>query len=665
MNQSEKLTSIRILDSDTVNRIAAGEVVERPVNIVKELLENAIDAGSTAVSCEIRDGGLSYIRVTDNGCGIPADEVRLAFRRHATSKIRSAEDLHALHSLGFRGEALSSIAAVSRVEMITKTKGSLTAVRVTNSPLIFAAADITASLDPEEDSLTVEEIGAPDGTSVVVRDLFFNVPVRKKFMKSAQTEGSAVTDMLQQIALSHPDISFSYRMNGQDKFHTSGNGNIKDILYRLYGKDTAASLLEVSVPETEAGFSLYGYIGHPQLTAANRRSELFFVNGRVLESPVLTGALEAGYGTDLMQHRFPFGILFLNMPADLLDVNVHPSKKEVRFSSPDTVYEFIRTAVSETLSRREMIHRAHFLTGIEERNLKREEGKTNQARIKEEIRGEVFETGKMPGEAPRPQVSRYEEDGYLFEDRTDSPDARTNAPADSDSIKEKPGQTEFTDYLQLLSREGIPAGEVREPRIFTEENARSFRLIGQVFKTYWLIESGRELILIDQHAAHEKVNFERIMKQVAEAQGGPAPSQQLYPPILVSLTGAEESVLLPNLDSFEKTGYRIEPMGGSSYALRGVPLALFGTDPQALLKDTLADLLDEKKTAVPGALVSRIATMSCKAAVKGNRALSEEEAHALIEELLTLDNPYHCPHGRPTMITFSQYELDRKFKRIV
>ncbi len=656
MNNRDNRSSIRMLDSDTVSRIAAGEVVERPVNIVKELLENAIDAGSSAVTCEIRDGGLSYIRVTDNGCGIPKEEVRLAFQRHATSKIRSAEDLHDLHSLGFRGEALASIAAVARVEMITKTADSLTAVRATNSPLLFSDAQ-----ESEEDGLILEEIGAPDGTSVVVRDLFYNMPVRKKFMKSPQTEGGVVTDLVQQMALSHPDISFTYRMNGQDKFHTSGSGNLKDILYRLYGKDTASSLIEVSVPENEAGFSVYGYVGHPQTTFANRRSELFFVNGRILESPVLTGALEAGYGTDLMQHRFPFGILFLNMPASLLDVNVHPAKKEVRFSDPETVYAFIRSSVQDALARREMIHREHFLTGSEERILRREEDRTRQKDLREEVRGEIFETGKKTGQMPEPQIKRYDGDGFLFEDHT-VPESPAPALPEEEHDAAPGGKTGYQD---LVIPEGQPGGEVREPRLFTEENARSFRLIGQVFKTYWLIESGRELILVDQHAAHEKVNFERIMKQLSDASGAPVPSQLLFPPILVNLTGAEESILLPNLESFEKIGYRIEPMGGSSYALRAVPLALFGADPEALLKDTLADLAEEKKNAVPGVLVSRIATMSCKAAVKGNRPLSEEEARALIDELLSLDNPYHCPHGRPTMITFSQYELDRKFKRIV
>lgn len=670
---------IHLLSEETINRIAAGEVVERPVNVVKELVENAIDAGATAVTCEIRDGGKKMIRVTDNGCGIEMSQIGKAFERHATSKIRDDSDLTRLMTLGFRGEALSSIAAVSQVEMITKTRDSLTGIRATNQPLTGFSEDVPVQLD-------LEEIGAPDGTSVVVRNLFYNVPVRARFLKQPQTEAGYITDLIERQALSHPYVSFHYRADGREKLHTTGNGDLKELLYRIYGREIVGKVLPVDV--TKGNYSLRGFIGKPEISRSTRNFEIFFVNGRMLKSAVLSKALEAGYRTDLMQHRFPFAVLHLTVPPAEADVNIHPNKMEVRFSESEAVYSFIEESVHGILHSAELIHSEIFETQAQERQRKRQEAEEAAKELRSEPHPEPFERARLAGmrsgpdgasgpfsisfpepapEAPR-GPSRIEIEDFLFEDKRVS-----SAPSDGGR---KPG----AGVIPLSGGPDIPAGAVpvqeslfgntdltpeEDERILLEENLPRFRIIGQLFETYWLIQYEDRLLVIDQHAAHEKVNFERLMKRLENSGGSASGSQMLAPASVITLTGREEGEYLAHRDVFASMGYEIEPLGGSSYAIRAVPMELYGNDACGLFKETLEEMIEEKLPGTPKAVIAKIASMSCKAAVKGNSLLSVREAEALIDELLKLDNPYHCPHGRPTMIVFSKEDMEKKFKRIV
>ncbi|WP_130836920.1 DNA mismatch repair endonuclease MutL [Lachnoclostridium sp. Marseille-P6806] len=683
---------IHILDNDTINKIAAGEVIERPSGIAKELIENAIDAGATAITCEIRDGGTTLLRVTDNGCGIASDQVARAFHRHATSKIQNAEDLHSLATLGFRGEALSSIAAVSEIEMITRERGSLVGVRAVNTGL--------APNNTEVIPLEISEVGAPDGTSVIVRNLFYNVPVRKKFLRSAQTEAGYITELIEHLALSHPDISFHYRVNGKEKLHSSGNGNLRELIYRIYGREISKTVLPVEAASEDGSLRLSGFIGRPEISRGSRSFELFFVNGRVLQSEVLSRALEAGYRTDLMQHQFPFAVLYLTMPPGELDVNVHPTKKEVRFTDNQRIYHFLDEAVHQTLHAEELIPRASLRP--ERERLKEEEAE--RAALFKEHR-EPFEalppagresalhepasaygsftapdkgqesSGKETGGTAKEQDT----DGFLFDDSRLRPAPPSVMPASARAETEPEAKT-GTDVKAESGAETEPAaagaetimfpgadGEEEEPsfRFLAPENVRRYEILGQLFDTYWLIAFEDELLMIDQHAAHEKVNYERLMKHFEESSLRPAPSQQLLPPIVISFAGKEEAVYLEYAEIFASMGYEIEDLGGASYAIRAVPMELYGTVPEELLRDTIDEIMGEKLRGTPQDILSRIATMSCKAAVKGNSRMSRQELTALIDELLSLDNPYHCPHGRPTMIRLSKYEIEKKFKRII
>ncbi len=666
---------IHVLNEDTINKIAAGEVVERPSAVAKELIENAMDAGATAITCEIKDGGISLLRVTDNGSGIAAGEVQRAFLRHATSKIRDEKDLNALQSLGFRGEALSSIAAVAQVEMITRTADSIVGIRATNLP----------SPGPTDDvRMQTEEIGAPQGTTVIVRNLFYNVPVRKKFLKTAQTEAGYITDLVQRMALSHPDISFHYRVNGQDKLHTTGNGNLKEVIYRIFGKEV--SKLLVPVAAAEGSMQLTGFAAKPELNRGSRSQEIFFVNRRMLRSDLLSKALEEGYGTDLMQHRFPFAVLTLSMDPAGADVNVHPSKMEIRFSDSKAVFDFVSDAVRSAFRGKELIPEATPLTAKEEAAERRQEEAEAAQAVREEPRYEPFEAARVrevaepaahygttpaaetsltsdsfnaPSSASQTQDAK--DDGFVFEDRLPAGSFQQQSffdnTLDTASVKSSP-VPELAAFKELAAEE--------EFRILTPEHAEEYRIVGQIFGTYWIVEFRDTMLLIDQHAAHEKCNYEHILRRLKESHGtGETASQMLAPPIAVSLSGREEAVYEQCADLFTRMGYEIDPLGESAYAIRGIPLELFGCDPKQLFLETLDELLSEKLSGDSELILSKIATMSCKAAVKGGWHISEEEARAMIRELLTLDDPYHCPHGRPTMIRLSKYEIERKIKRIV
>lgn len=614
---------IAVLEKATIDKIAAGEVVERPASVVKELVENAIDAGADAITVEIKDGGKSYIRITDNGCGIPEEELPVAFLRHSTSKLRDASELSDIHTLGFRGEALSSISAVSRVEMITKPQTELMGVRY----VVEGSQEVS-----------MDKIGAPDGTTIMVYQLFFNTPARKKFLKSDMTEASYISELMERLALSHPDVSFLFISNKKEKIHTSGNGNLMDTIYQIYGRQIASNLLAV---EKETDLLLVsGFIGNSNVARGNRSLENFYINGRYIKSPLLSKAVEEGYVGYLMQHQYPFCVLQITTKEAAVDVNVHPTKQEVRFDDEIAIADIFKTLVFERLHQREDIAE---VTLDEEIEKEKEQSKP----VTEERTPEPFEKARL--QQMREKITKqihadtpYERKYQEFYQKRES-DTNAHAPKQELPETSKPATYEQTSFL-------------------TREARAKHHIIGQVFDTYWLIEHDNKLYIIDQHAAHEKVLYERMMKQLKNKE---MTTQYVSPPIILSLTRAEQDILERFADVFAELGYVISPFGGNEFAIEGVPGNLFSFDVKTFFMELLASCDSLKRNDGHDMILEKIASMSCKAAIKGNNQLSRPEIEALLEELLSLENPYHCPHGRPTIIAMTKYELEKKFKRIV
>lgn len=720
---------IKVLDQATINKIAAGEVVERPSSVVKELVENAIDAGSTAVTVEIKDGGISFIRITDNGKGIEKDEVPTAFIRHATSKIETIEDLLSVSSLGFRGEALASISAVAQVECITKTSSSLTGIRYE----VHGSKEIAR-----------EEIGAPTGTTIIVRNLFYNVPARKKFLKSAMTEGGYITELVTRLALSHPEVSIKYIINGKNKIATSGNGQLKDVIYHIYGKDVSSNLLPVKRQIGE--LSIEGYIGKAYVSKGNRSFEHYFINGRSIRSTVVTKAIEEGYKSFVMIHKFPFTALHLTLNSDKLDVNVHPQKMEFKYADSEELFQFVKDSVRQSLLSEEMIQDVSLRTQKEEKAITIEQQRKQTSHIPEpfeqqaralryqqissnvdnavkadkvintENLGNTVETSskdsqvqvkdtiKTPNEGTKAinqketvpivvenqtiksqntEEKPIEESNtskkIIEENNTSDKNIENNSVKDSlsnpEQFQEEKIQTENSiqpkkediSESSILSNTSTVSNienkqmELLVERFISEEARKKHRLIGQVFKTFWMIEYDNKLYIVDQHAAHEKVMFERLMKQMSEKK---VLSQQILPPKVLNLDSIEHSLVLNHMDLFTQVGFEIEDFGDDSLVLRAMPDDIMGVDPELLFDELLNVLsLDIGKISIDF-FVEKLSTMACKAAIKGNTEISFQEADALIDEMLSLDNPYNCPHGRPTTISISEYELERKFKRI-
>lgn len=618
------MPNIAILNQETIDKIAAGEVVERPCSVVKELVENAIDAGSTAITVEIKEGGISFIRITDNGCGIERDQVAVAFYRHSTSKIRSAEDLLTVKSLGFRGEALSSISAVARVELITKTYDELTGTRYV----------IEGSKE-----LSNEEIGAPDGTTFIVKDLFYNVPARRKFLKTAQTEGSYISDMVEKLALSHPDISFKFINNNQTKLHTSGNGNRKDIIYHIFGREISSSLLDVK-HECEY-FKVEGFIGKPVITRGNRNYENYFINGRYVKSNILSRAIEEAYKSFLMQHQYPFTVLYFTFFSEL-DVNVHPTKMELRFDNNNEIYVELCDTIYAILSHKEMIPEVPVDSTPAPKKIVHE--------YKEPI-PEPFEKRRINEVRAAESRSVYGQSVTSTVKNYSATEPAAKAPETSTAYK--PAQV-VTGTQQTL-------GDY--DKVFLTESAKKqFSIIGQLFKTYWLIEFEDKLYIIDQHAAHEKVLYEKTMARLANKD---FTSQRISPPIVMTLDARESEMLEKYRPQIEQFGYEVEHFGGKEYMISAIPDNLFNIDMKDLFIEMLDDFSNATGRQTPDIITEKVASMSCKAAVKGNDKLTLPEINKLIDELLSLDNPYNCPHGRPTIISMSKYEIEKKFKRIV
>lgn len=618
------MPNIAILNQETIDKIAAGEVVERPCSVVKELVENAIDAGSTAITVEIKEGGISFIRITDNGCGIERDQVAVAFYRHSTSKIRSAEDLLTVKSLGFRGEALSSISAVARVELITKTYDELTGTRYV----------IEGSKE-----LSNEEIGAPDGTTFIVKDLFYNVPARRKFLKTAQTEGSYISDMVEKLALSHPDISFKFINNNQTKLHTSGNGNRKDIIYHIFGREISSSLLEVK--HKCEYFKVEGFIGKPVITRGNRNYENYFINGRYVKSNILSRAIEEAYKSFLMQHQYPFTVLYFTFFSEL-DVNVHPTKMELRFDNNNEIYVELCDTIYAILSHKEMIPEVPVDSTPAPKKIVHE--------YKEPI-PEPFEKRRINEVRAAESRSVYGQSVTSTVKNYSATEPAAKAPETSTAYK--PAQV-VTGTQQTL-------GDY-DKVFLTESSKKQFSIIGQLFKTYWLIEFEDKLYIIDQHAAHEKVLYEKTMARLANKD---FTSQRISPPIVMTLDARESEMLEKYRPQIEQFGYEVEHFGGKEYMISAIPDNLFNIDMKDLFIEMLDDFSNSTGRQTPDIITEKVASMSCKAAVKGNDKLTLPEINKLIDDLLSLDNPYNCPHGRPTIISMSKYEIEKKFKRIV
>lgn len=656
------MAEITVLDSKTIDQIAAGEVVERPSSVVKELVENACDAGATAVTVEIRDGGTTFIRVTDNGSGIEKEQVQKAFYRHATSKIRGVEDLSRIQSLGFRGEALSSIAAVSMVEMITKTKDSLTGVRY--------------CIEGERER-EFSEVGAPEGTTIIIRDLFFNTPARKKFLKTPATEGGYIADLMEHMALSRPDISFQFQINRQTRFATSGSGDLKEVVYRIYGREIAKEIFPFKAEEN--GIKIEGYLGTPLLVRPNRNFEFFFVNHRYIKSQVLSKALESGYQTFLMQHKFPMAYLHVNVDSEEVDVNVHPSKMEVRFSDNQMIFNFLEKSVKEALHGREMIPQATFAddrqpakaarpdTGIrQETQQARDAARQLAQKLLQApaVSGTRTQAGARPSsKAPMQKEPAGDDLPGQAEQKRTVPESRPSYPQPFEKKRlEAVVKEEAVQYAAQAERTKDEQLNLFDERILTQKAVEQYDIIGQVFDTYWIAVYRDKMILIDQHAAHEKVKYEALIKRL---QNGRADSQNLMPPIVVTLSNQEADILTRYQEYFEQIGFEIDSFGGNSYALRAVPCDLYGNFEADLIQEILNELANEQRPGTPRAVTEKIATMACKSAVKGNHRMSREEMQELLNQLLTLENPYHCPHGRPTMIVMTKQELEKKFKRIV
>lgn len=645
------MAKIQLLDQKTIDNIAAGEVIERPASVVKELVENAVDAKANAVTVEIKDGGMTLIRVTDNGIGIPKDQVKTAFLRHATSKIRSVEDLLSVSSLGFRGEALSSISAVAQVELVTKTAESFSGV----SYKIYGG---------EEEAF--DDIGAPDGTTFLVKNLFYNTPARRKFLKNATTEAGYVEQMMVHIALSHPEISFKFIHNNKNKIYTSGNGKVKDIIYHIYGRDVAGALIPIEAQNEDV--KVTGFVAKPYVSRGNRNYESYFINGRYIKSSIIYKAIEEGYRTFTMKHRYPFVCLDFKIDQELLDVNVHPTKMEIRFRNGREIYELVVDAVRAALLQKDLVQDV-----LKETPKKKELPKTKEVKKPEPFevnrRKEEVQKVDQQGQAVQQQVEKQRQGVQQQIEKPSHPVKKTLTASEPSKNTKKPTyaglnyNTQKKEFPQYKTDE-LSSNQMtlREDPVFSVQARPDRKILGQLFKTYWLIEYEDQLFIMDQHAAHEKVNYERLMKNFKEKE---IYSQRLEPPMVVTVSMTEAEALTRYKDAFAGLGFTIESFGGNEYCIREVPANLYGIGERDLFMELLDAVSQENGTLDTEVIASKIATMACKMSIKGNQRVSLMEVEHLLDELMKLENPYQCPHGRPTIIKMSKYEIDKKFKRIV
>ena len=663
---------IHVLGTDTVNQIAAGEVIERPSSMVKELVENAVDAHATQITVEIRGGGIEYLRVTDNGDGIGEDDIVNAFLPHATSKIRNLSDLDSILSFGFRGEALSSIAAVSDVELITKTKEDFFAHRI----------QIHGGEMGE-----VEEVAGVDGSSFIIRNLFFNVPARKKFLYSESTESNRVEDMVEKLALANHRVSFHFIRDGKTRFQSIGSPRIEDVVYSIYGKEQSKESLPLEgayYPSKITGMPtvhIRGILGRPSITRANRQYELFFVNGRFVHDGLLSRALEDAYKPFLMQHKFPFAILFLDLTPNLVDVNVHPQKLEVRFQNRDSIYQAVFNSVNKTLSEANLIDENPLSVFLKEEKKKaefqpelllRKESEERAFRASEfsPLKEEHIESERKDIAYPETVFRQTEEkQGTGFSEKPSQPlryeefdlTKGLNSVQEGSYSQEKNTLSPEREHLRNEAKETKEGQESLFTAPFLSEEARiSHRIIGEVFQTYWLIEYGNSLYIMDQHAAHEKINFERMMRRKKEKE---VFSQNIIP-LSIHLSTREREVLEEYKKEFLEMGYLWEEER-SGISLTAIPVDFPTVRQEEVLLEILDGLMEDSAILEGESIYNKIASMSCKAAVKGNQKISVAECDTILQELLQLDNPFACPHGRPTIVAFKKQDLEKMFKRIV
>lgn len=636
---------IHVLGTDTVNQIAAGEVIERPSSIVKELVENAIDAHASQVTVEIREGGIEYLRVSDNGDGIAEDDLKNAFLPHATSKIRSLSDLESIMSFGFRGEALSSIAAVSDVELITKTKEDFFSHRI-----LVKGGEIGK----------VEEVAGVDGSTFLIRNLFYNVPARKKFLYSESTESNRVEDIVEKLALANHQVSFHFIRDGKTRFQSLGSSRMQDIVYSIYGKEQSKESLPLEgayYPSSITGMPtvhIRGLLGRPNVTRANRQFELFFVNGRYVHDALLSRALEDAYKPFLMQHKFPFAILFLDITPSLMDVNVHPQKLEVRFQNREQIYQAVFNAVNVALSHANLIDQNPLSPFLQEEKAEKKIGipKREGNRDEESIVPLTEPSLRKLSEERRTVYSEFDltkslEKHSLSEEQQSL--AEPGVPFDAPKTEK---QTKWNSIPKQESLFSAP--------FLSEEARKSHRIIGEIFRTYWLIEYAESLYIMDQHAAHEKVNFERMMKRKREKK---QMSQNILP-LSIHLQNKEKEILFTYSRTFQEMGYQWDEEAGG-VRLTAIPVDFPSVNKEEVFLEILDGLSEDSEQLSGESLYNKIASMSCKAAIKGNQQISFQECDALLDELLQLENPFACPHGRPTIIAFRKQDLEKMFKRIV
>ncbi len=653
---------IEILSQDTINKIAAGEVIDRPSSVVKELVENAIDANASAITIEIKEGGISFIRITDNGTGINGSEIKTAFLRHATSKIKRIEDLMCVSSLGFRGEALSSIAAISQVELITKQQNSITGYRYVMDGGIEQC---------------FEEVGVPDGTTFIVRNLFYNTPVRRKFLKSAQTEAVYIGSLIEHLALSHPDVSFRFISNNQNKLHTAGNMNLKDIIYEIYGREITRNLLDINAKTQD--ITINGYIGRPAICRGNRSYENYFINGRYIKNNMITKAIEEAYKGYIMPHNYPFTAIHFEMNPLIMDVNVHPAKMELRFTQSDYVYHFVFDTIRNLLKNAELAVETqlplnkNILSETTNSNLSKSVYPTNSFESKQ-IKRPIDNVNRITNNTLEfNNVKNSNEQNSLNDIQGLEKHFNVNENKSKKEVQKKtrlPEPFEINRSNEMIQEDNkeYKTNQEKEKQLSLFENPllkaqkeSDYKIIGQLFETYWLIEYEDKFYMMDQHAAHEKVIYERYIRHLKEKT---MDCQMITPPIIVELNMREEQALNDNMDIFQKIGFEVEAFGGKSYKITGIPADLPNIDLNQLFIDIL-DRIGKENPLALDVITQRMATMACKAAVKGNNRLSENEAKQLIIELMQAENPYNCPHGRPTLLVMSKYEVERKFKRLV
>lgn len=621
---------IQVLNQETVNKIAAGEVIERPSSVVKELVENAIDAKATAITVEIKDGGISMVRVTDNGCGIDGKEIPMAFLRHSTSKIKSVEDLLSVSSLGFRGEALSSIAAVSQIELITKPQTDFIGYRY----LIEGGVE-----------KGLEEVGAPDGTTFIVRNLFYNTPVRRKFLKSAQTEAGYINSLIEHLSLSHPDISFRFISNNQNRLHTSGNMNLKDIIYNVYGRDITKNLFEINAKTQDIEIS--GFIGKPLICRGNKAYENYYINGRYIKSSIITKAIEEAYKGYIMPHNFPFTAIHFKINPEILDVNVHPTKMELRFSTNEYVYNFVLDSIKSTLKSGELAPEVSLSdVKVPQRFLNSNNSSARQNYAAAQV--QAPEEAKQ-ADIPKPTASAANQSKE-----------RLPEPFEINRSNDMIIKEEATKYADN-NKSDVQQLSMFDNALMNVSDTNSYRVIGQLFDTYWLIEFEDKFYMMDQHAAHEKILYEKLMNHIKTKK---MDTQMIMPPIILELNLRQEEIIKKYSSVFDKVGFELEQFGTMSYKVTGVPAGFPTINYKQMLIDMIDNLCDDRKSDLE-IITEKIASMSCKAAVKGNNKLSFDEAKQLIGELMKAENSYNCPHGRPTLIVMSKYEIEKKFKRIV